>query len=128
MLLLIDAGNTRIKWALAAEGPISGPHGAWLASGSIPHDRWAGAAQAWQQHGIRHALVCNVAGAAVEAAIREELSGLSGLRIAWFHSSALAGGVRNTYRDPLQLGADRMAAAIGAVALYPRQPLVIAAA
>jgi type III pantothenate kinase len=126
MLLLIDAGNTRIKWAIAAEGPISGALGAWLASGSAPHDRWAGAAKAWQRHGIRHALVCNVAGAAVEAAIREELHGLPGVRIAWFRSSALAGGVRNTYRDPLQLGADRMAAAIGAVALYPHQPLVIA--
>ncbi|MDB5852112.1 MAG: type pantothenate kinase [Herminiimonas sp.] len=46
--------------------------------------------------------------------------------MAWFHASAFAGGVRNTYRDPLQLGADRMAAAIGGVALYPGQPLVIA--
>jgi type III pantothenate kinase len=126
MLLLIDAGNTRIKWALAEEGPASVPQGAWFASGSMPHDRWTGASQAWRQHDIRIALICNVAGAAVEAAIAEELRALPGLRMAWFRSSAHAGGVRNTYRDPLQLGADRMAAAIGAVALYPRQPLIIA--
>jgi type III pantothenate kinase len=142
MLLLIDAGNTRIKWALVEEGPITepriqlktepkigskpGPHDAWFSSGSVSHDRWAGVAQAWRQHAIGHALVCNVAGAAVEAAIEEELLHLPGLRLAWFHSSVRAGGVRNTYRDPLQLGADRMAAAIGAVALYPAQPLIIA--
>lgn len=126
MMLLIDAGNTRIKWALVEGGPGIGQPGAWRASGSVPHAEWTGTAAQWRQSGIERALVCNVAGAAVQAAIRTELEGLAGVQLDWFHSSSLAGGVRNTYRNPQQLGADRMAAAIGAVALYPHQALVIA--
>lgn len=34
MLLLIDAGNTRIKWALVEAGSAVG---GWLASGAVTH-------------------------------------------------------------------------------------------
>jgi type III pantothenate kinase len=36
------------------------------------------------------------------------------------------GGVRNGYRNPAQLGCDRFAAAIGAHAMYPGRPLIVA--
>lgn len=46
--------------------------------------------------------------------------------IEWFTSVAELGGIRNHYRNPAQLGCDRFAAAIGAHALFPHCPLVVA--
>ncbi|MEO7580019.1 MAG: type III pantothenate kinase, partial [Massilia sp.] len=46
--------------------------------------------------------------------------------ITWFAAQETLGGLRNGYRDPAKLGADRFAAAIGARALAPDQALVVA--
>ncbi|MBD8530610.1 MULTISPECIES: type III pantothenate kinase [unclassified Massilia] len=122
MLLLIDAGNTRVKWALAAPGAAAG---AWLACGAALHADLDAAAAAWHGQGVTHALVSNVAG----AALRERLGALlAPIDTEWFASSAQRAGLVNGYREPERLGCDRFAAAIGARALAPGQALVVATA
>ncbi len=120
MLLLIDAGNTRVKWALAAPGAGLGE---WSSTGAALHAELDAAAAAWHGQGVTSALVSNVAG----AALREHLAALLGpIATEWFASSATRAGLVNGYREPQQLGCDRFAAAIGARALAPDQPLVVA--
>jgi type III pantothenate kinase len=119
-MLLVDAGNTRVKWALAREGAAPGE---WLADGAVTHAELETLQAAWAGHGVQRAVVSNVAG----AAMRERLAQL--LPVAeplWFAAQAELAGLRNRYRNPTQLGADRFAAALGARTLAPGKALVVA--
>jgi len=135
--LLIDAGNTRIKWALAARGAALGD---WLAQGAHMHADAAGfpaalnAALAAAQPGaaavIGRVLVANVAGQSVRDMLASWLAApqlqVPPQAIEWFASVPERAGVRNAYRNPAQLGCDRFAAAIGAHALCPGKAIVVA--
>jgi type III pantothenate kinase len=126
MLLLVDAGNTRVKWALLAPGEAA-PLGAWAASGASVHAGLAELEQAWRGQGIAHALVSNVAGATMRGALERALTQAAPtVTLEWFGSAPQCGGITNRYRQPTQLGCDRFAAAIGAHALWPGQALVVA--
>lgn len=134
MLLLIDAGNTRIKWALTAPAsgfaPAVGP-ATWCASGTLVHMDIGQLGACWRQHCVSQVLISNVAGAAIRAALEQELRGVLNAAatvpaVSWFASVHTAGGVRNGYRNPGQLGCDRLAALIGARALRPAQALIVA--
>ena len=135
MLLLIDAGNTRIKWALAGSATETAPGtavapGTWIASGAVPHDAIAQLGAAWQAWPVDRVLVSNVAGAGIEAQLRAQLQGLSkpgaAPAVTWFASTAAVAGVRNGYREPHRLGCDRLAALVGARALLPERALIVA--
>jgi type III pantothenate kinase len=125
MLLLIDAGNTRIKWALARP---DAPTGAWRDSGAVAHADIGTLAQAWTTgaggEAITRVIIANVAGAAVG----ERLAALlpASATVDHFTSREQLAGLRNGYRQPTQLGSDRFAAAIGARALLPGKNLVVA--
>jgi type III pantothenate kinase len=120
MLLLIDAGNTRVKWALAETGA---PAGQWHSHGAVVHAQLDDLGAAWRGQPVERAIVSNVAG----PAMRERLSGLlPQVPTEWFASSARRAGLANGYRNPLQLGCDRFAAAIGARVLEPGCALVVA--
>jgi len=120
LLLLIDAGNTRIKWALAEAGARPG---AWIASGAVAHADLNHLPGAWPRSGIARALVSNVAG----ARLRDQLQlMIPTTDITWFASAERVGGMHNGYRNPAQLGCDRLAAALGARALAPGQALIVA--
>ncbi|APA70255.1 type III pantothenate kinase [Janthinobacterium sp. 1_2014MBL_MicDiv] len=123
MLLLIDAGNTRIKWALSAPASTAG---AWLASGAVAHAQLDTLAAAWASLDISGVLLSNVAGTAIGARLRAQLPALPPPAIATFASLPRLAGLRNDYRDPAQLGCDRFAAAIGAHALAPGQAVIVA--
>jgi type III pantothenate kinase len=128
-ILLVDAGNTRVKWALARDGSLPGE---WIAGGAVAHADLESLQDAWSGHAVAHnnitrAVVSNVAG----AALRERLSALLArlwptLQPEWFGAQAELAGLRNRYRNPTQLGADRFAAALGARALHPGKALVVA--
>ena len=120
-LLLIDAGNTRIKWAIAAPGAALG---AWTLIDAVSHAGLDGAADTWRRAGVARAIVSNVAGAAVRERIAQALP--RGITVEWFASTAERAGLQNGYRNPGQLGCDRFAAAIGARALAPGQDLIVA--
>jgi type III pantothenate kinase len=137
MLLLIDAGNTRVKWALAdADAPAIANTGAsvspWLADGAVSHAQMAQLPADWRTALAGKtpdaALISNVAGAAMRASLSSLLAacGLAPQALTWFASLPQLAGVRNGYRNPAQLGCDRFAAAIGGHALAPRLPIIVA--
>ena len=128
MLLLIDAGNTRIKWGITELPTAAGPAlPAWRASGSVGHPELPDLAAAWQQQAITQILVSNVAGAAVRDALSALFASVApGVVAAWFSSQPQLAGLRNAYRNPAQLGCDRFASAIAAHALCPQQDLIVA--
>jgi type III pantothenate kinase len=120
--LLIDAGNSRLKWQLLRgrrRGPVQAL--AWNAGG--PQGvvgRVLAAAGA-----VDEVLVCCVGGNAVEQALRVAVR-RAGLRAPRFVRSARrAAGVINGYIDPWRLGADRWVALIGARGLRPRRALCV---
>ena len=120
MLLLIDAGNTRIKWALAEPGA---PLGTWVDSGAVTHAELNYLPACWQHRVVTRAVVANVAG----PKLRDQLQlMLPTTTIDWFASLPQLDGMRNGYRNPGQLGSDRFAAALGARALAPGQDLIVA--
>lgn len=134
MLLLVDAGNTRIKWALVDAAAGRGGLGCWQLSGAVAHQRGTGPlvatlTQAWQGLRPSRALVSNVAGPALRQSLEAALAVATALgpaQVEWFAAVPQRGGVRNGYRDPAQLGCDRFASVIGAHALFPRQALIVA--
>ena len=126
MLLLIDAGNTRIKWAtLERDRDIA----QWSASGSVPHAGLASLAQQWQPFKVQDILISNVAGERIAAQLTELCAQLQtdseAVRLQWFQSKAQCAGVHNGYRHPRQLGSDRFASLIGARHLFAQQSLLV---
>ncbi len=134
MLLLIDMGNTRIKWALtphpahAMDGAAQQP-GIWQTAGVTLHaEAETLLAQAVAGHSLRQVLVSNVAGPVLRARLESCLfrtAGVTPEQIDWFSATPSAGDVRNCYPLSAQLGADRFASVIGARALYSDQPLIV---
>ncbi len=118
MRLLLDAGNTRIKWAL-----VRGAE--WLRRGDLST---AQSAELRQQlagiHEVRQIWVSNVAGETVARHIRELRAGPHG-EPHFIVARAMQCGVRNGYADPAQLGSDRWAALIAAWHLAGRGCLVV---
>lgn len=126
-MLLIDAGNTRVKWALAEEGEPAG--NAWRAAGSVLHSEVAELAGLWSGMPIARVVIANVAGPRLRKSLKAALDAAVGdasLQIEWFVSSAKCAGLHNHYRQPIQLGCDRFAAAIGARMLFPERALIVA--
>lgn len=121
MILLVDAGNTRVKWALAFADAAPGQ---WFEQGAVLHADLDRVAETWAASGAARALVSNVAGPALRERIDAVLP--PGIEVEWFASTLTRAGLRNGYREPGRLGCDRFAAAIGARALAPGQDLVVA--
>lgn len=116
MRLLVDAGNTRIKWALTRGDE-------WLRSGALPTARAAElSAQFAEVPSVREAWVSNVAGEAVAQALREAVAA-----DAWHFVAACERqcGVRNGYEQPTQLGSDRWAALVAVWHLVGARCLVV---
>ncbi|MCL1860773.1 MAG: type III pantothenate kinase [Proteobacteria bacterium] len=105
MMLLIDAGNSRIKWRLVGENV--------RASGACTHDAPNDLAVCLETPGITRVLGCNVAGPAKGEALAAIIA-RRGLALEWITSGAQRCDVHNMYAHPTRLGADRWAALIGA--------------
>jgi type III pantothenate kinase len=123
MLLLVDAGNTRIKWALADDDAAPGK---WRDAGAVAHAEMDQLAADWQGHAITRIVISNVAGDDVRNRLQTMLAMLPPADLTWFASKPQLAGVRNAYRNPAQLGCDRFAAAIGARVLEPGKAVVVA--
>ena len=128
MLLLIDAGNTRVKWGIP-NGDKVPPHGMpdWLHLASVSHAEIPQLPAAWQALPISRILISNVASAAIKAQLSSVLEQyFPAVPVLWFAASASCAGLQNGYRQPQQLGCDRFASAIAAHYLYPQQHLIVA--
>lgn len=115
MRLLIDAGNTRIKWALTdGDG--------WLRSGALPVEQAGELPQRFAaSQGIRQVWISNVAGEEV----MQHLSGVRDGQCYFIVAREVQCGVRNGYSSPSQLGSDRWAALIAAWHLVHGPCLVV---
>ncbi|POR56313.1 type III pantothenate kinase [Paraburkholderia eburnea] len=129
-LLLIDAGNSRIKWALVAAD------GARLFAGAANHADAPHAQASTETRDFADwaalptpggAWISNVAGAAVAQRIDAALDAhWPGLARTVIRSAQQQCGVTNGYTTPEALGSDRWAGMIGARAAFPGEPLLIA--
>ncbi|MCK9284859.1 MAG: type III pantothenate kinase [Rhodocyclaceae bacterium] len=116
MILCLDCGNTRIKWGLH-DGER------WCGGGALATIDAAALVRYLPLGATFDRIIgCNVAGAAVAAAVA---SALPGAAVRWNAACSEQGGVLNGYDRPAQLGADRWAALIGARALHRGDCLVI---
>jgi type III pantothenate kinase len=106
-MLLIDAGNSRIKWALAGTA-------GWQQQGVL---ELADAALLQRQFAALplpdKILVANVAGAAVAQQVRTACADW-GRPVEFIAAQPEQCGVRNGYEQPAQLGSDRWAALVAA--------------
>ncbi|AIY43947.1 Pantothenate kinase type III [Collimonas arenae] len=127
-MLLVDVGNTRIKWALAPLPETRQPAGNWLESGSAGLSELSALSERWRKLAVSRILLSNVAGEHTQERLQTMLEIVfgAGLRPQWFASPSQLAGLRNGYRNPAQLGCDRFAAALGAQRLFPLQTLLVA--
>jgi type III pantothenate kinase len=110
MMLLVDIGNTRVKWATCTEGRLASQQAA-------AHAGWTVAD--WQRTlfggaPVERVLAVTVAGAQSRDALLAAARGAGVTYLDFVAAAAQAAGVRNAYGQPHLLGADRWAAAIGA--------------
>lgn len=109
MRLLLDLGNTRLKWALEEAGH-------WLGQGALA---WgedpAQLATAWRalpEPSV--AFGASVVDAAREQAVAAQVRARFGLDTVWLRTPASACGVTSAYREPQRLGVDRFLAMVAA--------------
>jgi len=114
--LLIDAGNTRIKWALYDRQ-------AYVAKGVVETANVSALAASWPSR-FASAIASNVAGAAVQGEL-ERACAARGTGLRTIVSQAQQLGITNGYREPGQLGTDRWAALIAAHRVGPGHKLVV---
>ena len=109
MRLLLDLGNTRLKWALQAE------HGwqAWGATAWGEDPALLGAS--WRSLPVPEAAFgASVVDEAREQAVAAQVRALFGLKVTWLRTPASACGVRSAYPEPGRLGVDRFLAMVAA--------------
>jgi len=121
MILLIDIGNTRLKWALLDGTELTDQHAAVHAAWS---DADCDAAFALAQRPDR-VLVSNVGGDRIGAIVRGIAMARWGIAPTFVQSSAAAAGVRNAYPEVWKLGVDRWVGMIGAYAMHRRAVCVV---
>lgn len=122
MQLLIDCGNSRLKWAMAGSGQRWQSFPAMAFSDQWPQQL----ARAWTELAPPAAVwVSCVAGEAVRQTLTQLAIARWQLSPRFVTATSAAFGVTNRYRVPEQLGADRWLALIGARATTPRACCVI---
>jgi type III pantothenate kinase len=103
-MLLIDSGNSRIKWAYSVDGE-------WRVSGVVAQSEVENLRAEWAQFTVQRVLIANVAGEAVAQRLGNFFPALA---VEFIRAQPTQCGVKNGYQQPAQLGADRWAALIAA--------------
>ena len=118
--LLVDAGNTRLKWAVLSAGRMGRVQAAdWTTRNlervtrRILKGRYA------------QVVICSVAGLGMERALRRAARRSGNPPPQFIRSTRRAAGVRNGYAQTWRLGADRWVAILGARSLAPGRALCI---
>jgi type III pantothenate kinase len=123
--LLVDAGNSRIKWALVS--PTETGSSTVLRDGAFDHGNAEGEPDWSGLPPLAGAWISNVAGTAVAERIDRLIDARwPALPRTFIQARARQCGVTNGYADPAQLGADRWCGLIGAHAAYPGEHVLIA--
>jgi len=112
MNLLIDIGNSRVKWAWSEAGRVVTDQIS-LAHGGEVGDEWMKLVVSSSQRPER-IFASNVAGARMADALERLSQQAFGVSPEFAEVTGAAAGVTGSYRDPSQLGIDRWLAVIGA--------------
>jgi len=132
--LLLDAGNSAVKWVLATHDGRAGPaHGSMR--NAPPAEMASTLARALTEHAVgpvQAAYGCGVAAPALLRSIDQAVLEALALPVHWFETQSHFehDGVvlRNGYRDSTQLGVDRWHALIAARAAHRDRSLVVVTA
>lgn len=117
MILVVDAGNSRVKWGVHDGG-------GWRATGSVVHADIVRLGEAWKPYAPpARIVISNVAGEKVRSALSVLFTRWRATPV-WIQSQSEQCGLKNSYDSPSQLGSDRWAAAIGARKLTGRACVV----
>lgn len=122
MILLVDIGNTALKWATCDGGAVQyGGRASWrLQDGGFVTP------QEWQAMPAPHrVLVASVAGADTDHALAQWCQNLWDLQPEFVVPRRQAGGVENAYVDPRRLGVDRWAALLAAHHALPGPACIV---
>ena len=114
--LLVDAGNSRVKWGLWSEGRL-------LETGTAGTDDVRAGAASLPAGGFSRMLVSNVAGERVASRLAEVGAGTA--TPEFVQTAAEQGGVVNAYAEPRRMGVDRWVALLGARAEFADACLVV---
>lgn len=120
MILTIDAGNTRCKWAMFD------PQANMLESGSWLNEELAEQILPTCWYQAKRIVVSNVAGLAASRPLLAMFEQLQA-PVHWVRASHAAAGVINGYQPPEALGSDRWVALIAAWQHYHAPCLVVSA-
>jgi len=119
--LLVDLGNTRLKWALESPYAWLGGFVSQVNTGTVPDFE-----RLWQDIAPpKRVMVANVRGAAAETALTAWCGKRWAVAPRFLDPAVPVTGIANGYRNPAQLGPDRWAAVIGAQAVGPVPALVV---
>lgn len=110
MKLLLDLGNTRLKWAMATAD-------SWIARGAVAWDEDVAdvLVRAWR--GLerpQRVLGASVVDASREAQLERAVAESFERSAEWVRTPSEACGVRNAYAEPQRLGVDRFLAMVAA--------------
>lgn len=115
MILTIDAGNTRTKWAIFNQA------NAVVANGVFNNTELNDAPQEWAECAL--AVISNVAGDVVAARLKTMLTPI--VHQHWIGALVSGFGIKNGYQQPELLGCDRWAAMVGARQYSEQSCLVV---
>lgn len=120
-VLVIDAGNTRLKWARTRGATLD-------ASRATAHANWRQADYTRRlvklARSVDRILVSSVADPKVNAALAA-VARRAGVPISFLEVPARGGGVTVGYREPWRLGVDRFAGLVGAHHLFAGIPVCV---
>jgi type III pantothenate kinase len=126
--LLVDIGNTRVKWARLADGRMGKQHAVantgWKSeqyARRVIGRSWAGGSQ-----GEDRIVVSSVAGDEINRMLVAAARQVGAPTPEFVASQRSAAGVTTEYLDPWRLGVDRFVGAIGAHHLASGQPVCVA--
>lgn len=123
MAILIDIGNSRIKWRIDDPQVAGAAPGEALANADIDRlpAHWRAVAAE-----VDVAFVSNVAGPSLEAAVVDALqSRWPAIRVRPIVPARMRHGIVNGYADPARLGPDRWLSMIAAAALVPVRTILV---
>lgn len=117
MILLVDAGNTRIKWGVRQDD-------VWLGRGVCATREAASLGEVWAGFEVSRALLCCVADGPTRTTLAEVMPAGVAAPV-WVTAVAEAHGVVSLYQPPQSLGADRFVALVAARRMFSEPCLVV---
>jgi type III pantothenate kinase len=124
ILLLVDIGNTRVKWARLVDGRMGKQHAAANAEWDAGQYAQRVIGRGWAR-GESRIVVSSVAGNEINQLLVAAARQAAAPEPEFVASERSAAGVTTEYLEPWRLGVDRFVGAIGAYHLASGQPVCV---